>query len=112
MHNEDYLNKKDLYEVDREDYDAYFYRLPKDALKKFSLEDETIIFEDTVTGEWICGYKNETSLIDVKKYYIFSILPDTRLSDYKTQKRIILSDEEYTNFLKSLMKKEKERENG
>ena len=52
----DYLNNLDLFEVDKIDYDAYFYRLPKNEIMKTTPQEGLIVYKDIKEdGELICG---------------------------------------------------------
>ena len=105
----DIFENIDIYEVEREDYNAYFYRLPQDDLMKTSPEKNYIIWKDIRTGEPICG----TETYDIMgqkctRYFIFNFLEDERLGKHKIIKHIVLSEEDYMNFLEKLPAKAKE----
>lgn len=99
MLSEEILDKLSFYEVDKQDYDAYFYRLPKEELE-FVQEDGLSVYKDIVNGEPICAFKVAEFIADVTNYYIFNFLPEERLGKHKTQMKIELSYEEYLDFLK------------
>ena len=103
------LDKIDIYEVDKKDYEAYFYRLPKDEIIKTTPREKLTIWKDLITGFEICGY--ETTQImgtDCNRFFIFNFMEEERLGNYKTTKYIYLSEKEYEKFLNLLPLSKKE----
>ena len=79
------IDKIDIYEVDKKDYEAYFYRLPKNEIIKTTPREKLTIWKDLTTGFEICGY--ETTQImgtDCNRFFIFNFIEEERLGDYKT----------------------------
>ena len=69
------LDKIDIYEVDKKDYEAYFYRLPKNEIIKTTPREKLTIWKDLITGFEICGY--ETTQImgtDCNRFFIFNFI--------------------------------------
>ena len=105
----DIFENIDIYEVEREDYNAYFYRLPQNDLMKTSPEKNYIIWKDICTGEPVCG----TETYDIMgqkciRYFIFNFLEEERLGKHKIIKHIVLSEKDYMKFLEKLPNKAKE----
>ena len=127
------LDKIDIYEVDKKDYEAYFYRLPKNEIPSVYLfvdkmpalsgtgkpdrnriiktapREKLTIWKDLITGFEICGY--ETTQImgtDCNRFFIFNFMEEKRLGNYKTTKYVYLSEKEYEKFLNLLPLSKKE----
>lgn len=103
------LDKIDIYEVDKKDYEAYFYRLPKNEIIKTTPREKLTIWKDLITGFEICGY--ETTQImgtDCNRFFIFNFMEEKRLGNYKTTKYVYLSEKEYEKFLNLLPLSKKE----
>lgn len=97
------IDKIDIYEVEKADYDAYYFRLPKNDLVKTTPRENLTVFRDMVSGQQICGYETiELMGQECRRFFIFNFIDEERLGTYKTQRRIVLSPEEYEKFLKSL----------
>ena len=98
------MNEIELYEVDRIDYDAYFYRLPKDDLMKTTPREGLVIYKDLLNnGEPICGIYTEIVMaMPANRYFIFNFMDESRLGPHKLYKHITMTEEEYTEFLKQL----------
>ena len=78
----------DIYEVDKADYDAYFYRLPQN---------------DMIEPQLICGILSENIMaMPANRYFIFNFLDEKRLGAHKIIKQITLGLEDYENFMKHL----------
>ena len=104
-----FLENLDLYEVEKADYESYFYRLPKDIMKTTPREG-LIIYKDIQTGESICGVLTEQVMaMPANRYFIFSFLDEERLGPHKVYKYIHMSGEEYIEFLRRLQQIAKDR---
>ena len=107
----DYLNNLDLFEVDKIDYDAYFYRLPKNEIMKTTPREGLTVYKDVKEdGELICGILSEQIMaMPANRYFIFNFIDESRLGPHKAYKYIIMTEEEYTEFLKQLQQIAKDR---
>ena len=102
----------DIYEVEKRDYEAYFYRLPQNKILKTTPRPGLVIWKDIKENEEICGQE----IIQImgqncSRYFIFNFVDEERLGPHKTYKYITLSEEEYIEFLNSLPSS-KEKTNG
>lgn len=104
--NNDIINDLDIYEVDKKDYEAYFYRLPtKDIMKTTPCEGLTVYKDIANGGEPICGILSEQIMaMPANRYFIFNFMDEERLGPHKQYKYIKMSEKEYFNFLKRLQK--------
>ena len=107
----DYLNNLDIFEVDKADYDSYFYRLPKNEIMKTTPREGLVVYKDTINGgESICGILTEEIMaMPANRYFIFSFLPEERLGPYKQYQYIHMTETEYAEFLERLQQITKER---
>lgn len=107
----DYLNNLDLFEVDKVDYDAYFYRLPKNEIMKTTPREGLTVYKDVKeAGELICGILSEQIMaMPANRYFIFNFIDESRLGPHKAYKYITMTEEEYTEFLKQLQQIAKDR---
>ena len=107
----DYLNNLDLFEVDKVDYDAYFYRLPKNEIMKTTPQEGLIVYKDIKEdGELICGILSEQIMaMPANRYFIFNFIDESRLGPHKAYKHITMTEEEQTEFLKQLQQIAKDR---
>lgn len=107
----DYLNNLDLFEVDKVDYDAYFYRLPKNEIMKTTPREGLTVYKDVKKdGELICGILSEQIMaMPANRYFIFNFIDESRLGPHKAYKYITMTEEEYTEFLKQLQQIAKDR---
>lgn len=112
---EDYLGHIDLYEVEKNDYRSYEYRCKDRKTMKITPREGIVVFRDVKTGEWLYGYAEENvMMMPARRYFIFFFLPEEELGPYLTFKEIRMSDEEYMEFLKLLVKQKEsnnEKEN-
>ena len=61
------------------------------------------MFWDIAAGEYVCGYKEETTIANnttYKDYFIFELLPEECLASEKIIQKVVLSPEEYVAWLK------------
>lgn len=107
----DFSKDLDIYEVDKADYDAYFYRLPKNDIMKTTPREGSIIYKDIVNGgEPICGILSEQIMaMPANRYFIFNFLPEERLGPHKQYQYIHMTETEYAEFLGRLQQITKER---
>lgn len=100
----DYLNNLDLFEVDKADYDSYFYRLPKNEVMKTTPSEGLVAYKDTAnSGELICGILSEQIMaMPANRYFIFNFIDESRLGPHKVYKHITMTEEEYREFLSQL----------
>lgn len=107
----DYLNNLDLFEVDKIDYDAYFYRLPKNEIMKTTPREGLTVYKDIKEdGKFICGILSEQIMaMPANRYFIFNFMDESRLGPHKTYKHITMTEEEYIEFLKQLQQIAKDR---
>lgn len=105
-----FLDNIDVYEVDKHDYDSYFYRLPIADLMKTTPYEGLTVYKDVTNGEAICGILTENIMaMPANRYFIFNFMDENRLGQYKAYKYITLTEEEYSEFLKKLSKIAKEK---
>ena len=98
----------DIFEVEKEDFTSYFYRLPKNEIVKTTPQENLIIWKDILTGQEVCGEeKIQIMGSNCTRYFIFNFLEEERLGEYKTIQKIVLSEEDYQKFLNALVNKEK-----
>ena len=101
---EQFLSNLDIYEVDKEDYEAYFYRLPKNIMKT-TPQEGMVVYKDMTTGDSICGILTENIMaMPANRYFIFNFLEEERLGPHKMVKHITMNAEEYEEFLNKLSK--------
>ena len=93
----------DIYEVDKADYDAYFYRLPQNEMVKTTPREGFVIYRDMIEPQLICGILSENIMaMPANRYFIFNFLDEERLGAHKVIKQITLGLEDYENFMKHL----------
>ena len=102
----DIFENLDIYEVEKTDYDAYFYRLPTNDLMKATPREGLTIYKDIPNnGEPICGILSENIMaMPANRYFIFNFMDEDRLGPYKAYRHIVLEENEYMDFLKRLQK--------
>ena len=99
----DYLNNLDLFDVDKIDYDAYFYRLPQNEMIKTTPREGFVVYRDMIESQLICGVLSENIMaMPANRYFIFNFLDEERLGPHKVIKQITLGLEDYENFMKHL----------
>lgn len=99
------MTNNDIYEVERDDYLAYWFRLPHDDLMKTTPEEGLTIWKDTKTGDQICGTKIEHIMGSAAtQYYIFTLMDEERLGAEKTTEYISITEENYQKLLAQLCK--------
>ena len=100
----------DIYEVDKHDYDAYFYRLPQEDLMKTTPKEGLTVYKDVVNNEPICGVLTENIMaMPANRYFIFNFMDGSRLGQHKAYKYIVLNEDEYSELLKKLSETSKEK---
>lgn len=101
----------DIYEVDKVDYDAYFYRLPEKDIMKTTPREGLIVYKDIANGgEPVCGILSEQIMaMPANRYFIFNFLDEERLGPHKQYQYIHLTEKEYTEFLGRLQQITKDR---
>lgn len=106
------IDNIDIYEVEKRDYEAYFYRLPPNEIIKTTPRPGLIVWKDIKENEEICG-QEITQIMgqNCSRYFIFNFVDEERLGPHKTYQYITLSEEEYIEFLNSLPSN-KEKTNG
>ena len=107
----DIFKDLDIYEVDKTDYDAYFYRLPKNEIMKTTPREGLIVYKDIANGgEPICGILSEQIMaMPANRYFIFNFVDESRLGPHKQYKYIHMTETEYAEFLGRLQQITKER---
>ena len=107
----DYFNKIDIYEVEKSDYEAYFFRLPKNEILKTTPQENYTVYVDITSAdhEPICGIEEQDIMgTKARKFFIFNLLNEERLGEYKRTQVIHMSEEEYINFLTKAASSKKE----
>lgn len=100
----------DIYEVDKADYDAYFYRLPQNEIVKTTPREGFVVYRDMMEPQLICGVLSENIMaMPANRYFIFNFIDEERLGPYKQYKYIQVSEAEYIDFLKRLQEITKEK---
>lgn len=107
----DVFENLDIYEVEKADYDAYFYRLPiKDLMKTTPREGLTVYKDISNNGEAVCGILSEQIMaMPANRYFIFNFIDEGRLGPHKQYKYIQMSEAEYIDFLERLQEITKEK---
>lgn len=107
----DLFENLDIYEVEKADYDAYFYRLPMKELMKTTPREGLVVYKDiSNNGEAICGILSEQVMaMPANRYFIFNFIDEKRLGPHKQYKYIQMSEAEYIDFLKRLQEITKEK---
>lgn len=105
------LDNLDIFEVDKEDYDSYFYRLPVNELMKTTPREGLTIYKDIVnSGTPVCGILSEQVMaMPANRYFIFEFIDEERLGPHKVVKHVRLDEAQYTEFLARLQDLTKER---
>ena len=92
--------KLDIYEVDKEDYDSYWYRLPKDEIIKCTPREGYEFYKDSLTKKYVCGILSEDIMgMKCTRFFIFEFLPEERLGDELVIKEIIIGEDEYKKLI-------------
>lgn len=100
----------DIYEVDKADYDAYFYRLPQNEMVKTTPREGFVVYRDMIEPQLICGILSENIMaMPANRYFIFNFIDEERLGPHKQYKYIQMSEAEYIDFLKRLQEITKEK---
>lgn len=105
------LDNLDIFEVDKEDYDSYFYRLPINDMMKTTPREGLTIYKDIANnGIPVCGILSEQVMaMPANRYFIFELIDEERLGPHKVVKHIQLDEVQYTEFLTRLQDLTKER---
>ena len=100
----DFINGLDIFEVDKQDYDAFFFRLPKNELMKTTPYEGLTVYKDVVEGGIpICGILSEQIMaMPANRYFIFNFMDEKRLGPHKLYKHIKMDVKEYEDFLNLL----------
>ena len=99
------IDNIDIYEVDKKDYESYFYRLPKNEIIKTTPRSNLTVYKDLKENVEICGI--ETTLImgqNCCRFFIFNLMDEERLGPHKVIQYINLSQEEYLTLLRKFFK--------
>lgn len=107
----DYFDKIDIYEVEKADYEAYFFRLPKNEILKTTPQENYIVYVDATSAdrEPICGIEEQDIMgTKARRFFIFNLLDEERLGEHKRIQVIHMSEEEYINFLTKAASSKKE----
>jgi hypothetical protein len=100
----------DIYEVDKADYNAYFYRLPQNEMVKTTPREGFVVYRDMIEPQLICGILSENIMaMPANRYFIFNFIDEERLGPHKQYKYIQMSEAEYIDFLKRLQEITKEK---
>lgn len=107
----DLFEELDIYEVEKSDYDAYFYRLPSKDLMKTTPREGLVVYKDILNGkEPVCGILSEQIMgMPANRYFIFNFIDEDRLGPHKQYKYIQMTEEEYREFLARLQEITKEK---
>lgn len=106
------LNNLDIYEVEKRDYEAYFYRLPQNEIMKMRPQEGLTVYKDIITGDLLCGVLSEQVMaMPANRYFIFNLMDEERLGEHKLYKYIQLSQEEFNEFLAQLQQAAKKENN-
>ena len=97
----EYLERLDLYAVEKLDYDSYVYRCKDRNLMKVTPNKELTVFRDVETGKYLYGY-GEIELVKGlphKTYYIFELLDEELLGEPLRVQHLNFSQEELEQLL-------------
>lgn len=87
----------EIYEVDKKDYDSYFYRLPENEIMKTTPSEGWTIYKDMKENKEICGILSENVMaMDANRYFIFDFIDESRLGKPKYTKTITIPLEDFT----------------
>ena len=102
----DFESNLDIYEVEKKDYDSYFYRLPKNEIMKIHPKEGFVVYKDLKNEQLcLCGIHTEQIMaMPANRYFIFNFMDEERLGPYKAYRHIVLEEDEYMDFLKRLQK--------
>ena len=106
MDNIDFESNLDIYEVEKQDYDSYFYRLPKNEIMKIRPKEGFVVYKD-LKGEQLClcgVHTEQVMAMPANRYFIFNLMDEERLGPHKAYRHIVLEENEYMDFLKRLQK--------
>lgn len=100
MNFDELVEKLNIYEVDKEDYESYLYRLPKNEIMKTTPREGYIFYKDSLTQQYICGTLSEDIMgMKCTRFFIFEFLPEERLGDELVIKEIIIGEDEYKKLI-------------
>ena len=103
MNFDELVEKLDIYEVDKEDYESYLYRLPKNEIMKTTPREGYVFYKDSLTQQYICGTLSEDIMgMKCTRFFIFEFLPEERLGKELVIKEIIIGEDEYKELLEKL----------
>ena len=103
MNFDELVEKLDIYEVDKEDYESYLYRLPKNEIMKTTPRERYVFYKDSLTQQYICGTLSEDIMgMKCTRFFIFEFLPEERLGKELVIKEIIIGEDEYKELLEKL----------
>ena len=107
----DFRENIDIYEVEKRDYESYFYRLPVESVMKTRPVDGLTVYVDTLNNQApLCGVLTENvMMMNANRYFIFNFMDEERLGPHKAYKEIILDEDDYREFLNRLQELTKER---
>lgn len=93
------MKSYEIYEVDKKDYEAYFYRLPENEIMKTTPSEGWTIYKDMIENIEICGFLTENVMAtDAKRYFIFNFIDESRLGKPKYVKNITIPLNDFTVF--------------
>lgn len=93
----------DIYEVEKGDYESYFFRLPQNDLMKTTPREGWTLYKDVITQSYVCGVVIENIMgMDCSRFFIFEFLPEERLGKELTVKQVCLSEEDFIKFVEGL----------
>ena len=99
----DIFDNLDIFEVEKTDYESYFYRLPKTEILKTTPREGLVVYKDIQTREDICGVLTEEVMgTEARRFFIFNFIDESRLGPHKTIQYITMPTEEYELFIKKL----------
>ena len=99
----DIFDNLDIFEVEKVDYEAYFYRLPKTEILKTTPREGFVVYKDIQSREDICGILTEEIMgTEARRFFIFNFIDEERLGPHKVIRHITMPQEEYEAFIKQL----------
>lgn len=99
----DYFEHLDFYEVDKEDFRSYRYRLKDRKLYTQSLEPGITVYYDEELQVPVLGEREENVMgMPAKQFYIFEFLDEELLGEPMAIKYVTLSAVEWQNFISKL----------
>lgn len=106
---QNYIDKLDIYEVEKSYYSSYEYRCKDRQLIKLTPNENLTVWRDIETGLFLYG-KETYDIMGSKatRFFVFELLDEKLLGPEKTIQKIKVDEETYKKFIEAVTsKKEK-----